>query len=108
MREQEVLQLSRRDLQTVVLDQLLLAVDDVEFPVTLQADVAGAEPAVAEGILGRFGVVVVAVRDNWTFDPDFARVGVVAVVIDQTGSVELAKHHIGRDTPVSRCTGGSP
>ena len=55
VREQQCLQLGRRHLEALVLDQLLEPVDDVEVPVGVDvADVAGVQPAVVvDRLLGR-------------------------------------------------------
>ena len=75
VRQQLALELGRRDLEALVLDELLDAVGDVEVPVlVLVADVAGLEVAVGgEGVGGAGGVVQVAFEDVGALDPELAR-----------------------------------
>src|SRR3954447_12820136 len=62
MLEQQRLELGRRDLEALDLDELLEAVDEVEPPVLVRvADVAGVQPAVrVEGVGRRLLVAEVA------------------------------------------------
>jgi hypothetical protein len=73
VREEDCLELSRRDLESFILDQILLAVDDVELAISKLADVACAEPAVEEGVAGCLRAVMVAAGDNGAFAEDLAR-----------------------------------
>jgi hypothetical protein len=57
-------------LESFILDQILLAVDDVDFAISKLADVARAEPAVEEGVTGCLRVVVVAAGDDRAFAKD--------------------------------------
>jgi hypothetical protein len=96
MAQQDRLELRRRDLQRFVLDEVLGAVDDVDFAVAVLADVAGAEPAVEQERRPRCsGVVVVAARDDGAFDEDLAggvgRDVVERFVDDPAGCVRLGR-----------------
>jgi hypothetical protein len=85
VREEDRLELSRRDLESFILDQILLAVDDVDFAISKFANVACAEPAVEKGVAGCLRVVVVAAGDNGAFAEDLAgRAGwdVVEIFVD--------------------------
>jgi hypothetical protein len=73
MREEDRLELSRRNMESFILDQILLAVDDVDFAISKLADIACAEPAVEEGVTGCLRVVVVAAGDDRAFAEDLAR-----------------------------------
>ena len=73
MREEDRLELSRRDLESFILDQILLAVDDVDFAISKLANVACTEPAVKEGVTGCPRVVVVAAGDDSAFAEDLTR-----------------------------------
>jgi hypothetical protein len=73
MREENRLELGRRNLESFILDQVLLAVDDVDFAISKLADIACTEPAVEEGVTGRLRVVVVAAGDDRAFTEDLAR-----------------------------------
>ncbi len=74
MGQQERLELCRRDLKTLVLDELLEPVDDVEVAVVVDvADVAGVEPAlVVDAVGGRVRVVEVSLHHLWSTDPHLA------------------------------------
>jgi hypothetical protein len=73
MREEDRLELSRRNMESFILDQILLAVYDVDFAISKLADIACAEPAVEEGVTGCLRVVVVAAGDDRAFAEDLAR-----------------------------------
>jgi hypothetical protein len=64
VRDEERLQLRRRHLEALVLDDLLEPVDDEDLVVVVHvADVAGVQPAVlVDGVLRRLGVVQVTCR----------------------------------------------
>jgi hypothetical protein len=85
MREEDRLELGRCDLASFVLNQVLLAVDNVDFAVSNLANVARAEPAVEESVAGGLRVAIVAAGDNRAFAEDLAgRAGwdVVEIFID--------------------------
>ena len=85
MREEDRLELSRRNWESFILDQILLAVDDVDFAIAKLADVACTEPAVEEGVTSCLRVVVVATGDDRAFAKDLAgRAGwdVVEIFVD--------------------------
>ena len=64
MFEQRRLELGRRDAERTALDHLLLAIDEVGVAVLIDvADVAAVEPAVAQGLCGLVGALVVAVHE---------------------------------------------
>jgi hypothetical protein len=85
MREKDRLELSRRDLESFILDQIFLAVDDVDFAISKLANVACTEPAVKEGVTGCLRVVVVAAGDDSAFAEDLTRCAgwdVVEIFVD--------------------------
>ena len=72
--EQQRLELGRRDLVALVLDELLDPVDDREVAaLVVDRDVAGVEEAVGvERLGGRLGLVEVAEHDVRALDPQLA------------------------------------
>ena len=72
-------------MESFILDQILLAVDDVDFAISKLANVACAEPAVEEGVTCCLRVVVVATGNDRAFAKDLAgRAGwdVVEIFVD--------------------------
>ena len=72
MREQDCLELRRRHLVALVLDQLLQSIDDEEVTIVVRmADVSAMEPAIlVKDLLGRGAVVQVALHDLRSADPE--------------------------------------
>src|SRR5712691_3821118 len=72
MRQQDRLQFRGRHLVTLVLDQLLEPIDDIEVAIVVRmADVSGMQPAIAvEDLLGRGAIVQVALHDLRSANPD--------------------------------------
>ena len=102
MRREDAFELCGRDLETLVLDQLLDAVGDVEVAIcVLVADVAGLEvPVVCESIASAFRVVVVALEDIGALDPelsDLARGDFLVVRADVFGRLVGEKSADGAD-----------
>ena len=73
MREEERLEFGGWNLETVVLDELLEAIDDEQVPVRVDvADIAGAKPAIGiDRALGGLGVVQVADHHLWATNEQF-------------------------------------
>ena len=74
MADQQALELSGRDLEALVLDQLLDTIGDVKVAVAvLVTDVAGLEVAVGcQRVVRAFRVIVVALEDIRAFNPELA------------------------------------
>ena len=74
MRQQQRLELGRRHLVALVLDELLEAVDDLELAVVVHLrDVAGVQEAVVvDGLVGRVVLAQVAEHDVRTAHPELA------------------------------------
>src|SRR5204862_7246451 len=74
MRGDDVLDLAREDVEPAGDDHVLLAVDDrEEAGAVAPRDVARVQPAAAERLGRRLGVVPVALHDEWTAHTDLPR-----------------------------------
>jgi hypothetical protein len=90
VRGEDAFKFCRRDLEALVLDQLLDAIGDVKVAIgVLVADVAGLEVSiVCERISSALGVVVVSLEDIRTLDPkltDLARGNLLIIRADVFG-----------------------
>src|SRR3954447_5258747 len=84
MRDEQRLELRRRDLETLVLDELLDPVDDREPAVAVdRRHVAGPQPAVDERRRRRVRVAQVALHDLRAADPQLAPVALRDVLVGQ-------------------------
>src|SRR5687768_16289567 len=73
MREQDLVNLTRRDFFAAAIDQLLEAADEREITVRVEeALIAGSEPFTEKRCRIRFGVVLVSPNDVWALNADLA------------------------------------
>ena len=85
------------------LDQVLLAVDELEMSVLVPlADISSLEPAILVRCAGLLRVVVVLRRDRVTADPDLSLLGSVGGEVARIGEVDELDLDTGNQTSQGR------
>src|SRR5277367_3444212 len=92
MRQQNFLNLERRDFFSAAIDEIAGAAGEEEEAVRIEiADVAGVKPAVAKGLPGCFRVAEVTVEDRDSAYRDFSRLSRGQWLAGWVGDFELSR-----------------